>query len=342
MEPSPGSSSLTGCLTGTWWKAILPFPGPELPSKRAAPATWGRLGTWSRHSRPACHVLHVGDAGRVPGTRGWWPLPGTGPQGSLRALSAADEGCGAGQDRAHVAAPALAVRAHSASARLPATLQQDSPSTRTRAPADIPPSRPRLADRAPSGRPAVFSAMVLGSQGPPASLQPDFRFKGENSTRTKQSKSRDVKWEWGLAAASELVIGWEASLLTRLSWRSVLARHGLSPGPRPGPAGGGGRLPTLRKVRGVRGGREHCRAGVADSCVVCWLSLRTAADGHKAAAEALLRSAVPTGPCKISGRNVCVCCSFLINEKETTQRAPHSIQWESDGSRGFMKGAVFL
>lgn len=131
------------------------------------------------------------------------------------------------------------------------------------------------------------------------------------------------------------------SPLTRLSWRSVLARHGLSPGPRPGPAGVGGRLPTLRKVRGVRGDREHCRAGVVDSCVVCWLSLRTAADGHKAAAESLLRSAVPTDPCKISGRKVCVCCWFLINEKETTQRVPHSIQWESDGSRGFMKGALF-
>ena len=111
VEPSPsGSSSLTVCLTGTWWKVILPFPGPELPSKSAAPATWGHLGTWSRHSRPACHILHVGDVGRVPDTRGWWPLPGTGPQGSLWALSAADEGCGAGQDRGHIAAPALAVR----------------------------------------------------------------------------------------------------------------------------------------------------------------------------------------------------------------------------------------
>ena len=104
---------------------------------------------------------------------------------------------------------------------------------------------------------------------------------------------------------------------------------------------GGWRLPTLRKGPGVRGDREHCRASVVDSFLVCQLSLRTAADGHKAAAESLLRYAVPADPCKISGRKVCVCCCFVISEEETTQRVPHTIQWERDRSRSFMKSALF-
>ena len=74
-----GSPSLTVCLIGTRSKVILPFPGPELPSKCAAPATWGHLRTRPWNSRPAHRVLGAGDASRIPDARGWRPVPGTGP-----------------------------------------------------------------------------------------------------------------------------------------------------------------------------------------------------------------------------------------------------------------------
>lgn len=105
---------------------------------------------------------------------------------------------------------------------------------------------------------------------------------------------------------------------------------------------GGRRLPTLRKGPGVRGDHEHCRASVADSFLVCRLSLWTAADGHKAAAESLLCYVVPADPCKISGRKVCVCCCFLVNEEETTQRVPHYIVGKRLIQKFYEKCSVFL
>lgn len=79
-SPSPsGSPSLTVCLIGTRSKVILPFPGPELPSKCAAPATWGHLRTRPWNSRPAHRVLGAGGASRIPDARGWRPVPGTRP-----------------------------------------------------------------------------------------------------------------------------------------------------------------------------------------------------------------------------------------------------------------------
>lgn len=77
--PSPRSPGLTVCLIGTRSKVILPFPGPELPSKCAAPATWGHLRTRPWNSRLAHRVLGAGDASRIPDARGWRPSLAPGP-----------------------------------------------------------------------------------------------------------------------------------------------------------------------------------------------------------------------------------------------------------------------
>ena len=90
----------------------------------------------------------------------------------------------------------------------------------------IPPGRSRApADGALSERSAELSAVVLGSQGvllQTSRLLSELRGK---HTQSKQKLWR--KWKWSLAAASGIAIGWDRPL-TGLSWRSVLALHGLT------------------------------------------------------------------------------------------------------------------